>query len=632
MKHFYKKIEKPFIIILSIFFIFVLFSSNFIVNAEELEETVFISDLYGFSPDNIDIGSGLTLNGFNNSSIYQEISLAYPSFAKGGNGLGNTYQLFINGNNSLKLKKEYVIDGVTYNIEDFPYFVLCASSPGSGEMSLLLCDSTFEDDYFIYCGFAGTLEGTILRFVWNAGDSSVPGVFNVDSYVPTVINSYPLGDVVWWQSQYPLVSNMDNLTTCRVGTSSSGTNTDYLRRIYASEGHGVKINYMLYDAEGNMNYENPILNGGDSDIKSNVEKGLYLLKGSCIYLENKSFNEGTLKINALLSDDQKNNPNLKLAIRANCNYSFEKNINQIGNKDIYFSNSSGVSSLNSILFNGVSSGSADIPSTQFGYIGFETISFDKLTNGTYSDSFSNINSKLFISTDLGSTSFYGNNIKLLASTLDTYNKSNFKVESASISVSPNISFTIANLDDSKQNTIPIVSACTYHFELYVIDDSNPDDIQWSDIIYSYDADLINGSRYVGTDATLTYSDLDSAFGGDTPSQYLPSDELSNDNYYSEGGSASSSSGGNSQVVNVTTNDSGKYVPGLIEKLLPGVSGDGGLSEDFQQMSNSNGWIQFMKNTFSFVPVAFWDNLNIYFVVALGIVGIAFVLRIVLDLM
>ena len=117
---------------------------------------------------------------------------------------------------------------------------------------------------------------------------------------------------------------------------------------------------------------------------------------------------------------------------------------------------------------------------------------------------------------------------------------------------------------------------------------------------------------------MTYSDLNNAFDGDAPSQYLPSDDFTNNNISGgSGGSSSSSSsgGGNNQVVTVNGNDNGKYIPSILDKLVPGTAGDGGLTEDYQQMSNSNGWLQFMKNTFSFVPVSFWDNLNIYFLVS-----------------
>lgn len=583
MKHFYKKIEKPFIIILSIFFIFVLFSSNFIVNAEESEETVFISDFYGFSPDNIDIGSGLTLNGFNNSSIYQEISLAYPSFSKGGNGLGNTYQLFSNGNNSLKLKKEYVIDGVTYNIEDFPYFVLCASSPGSGEMSLLLCDSTFEDDYFIYCGFAGTLEGTILRFVWNAGDSSVPGVFNVNSYVPTVVNSYPLGDVVWWQSQYPLVSNMDNLTTCRVGTSSSGTNTDYLRRIYASEGHGAKINYMLYDSEGNMNYDNPLLNGGGS--------------GS-VYPDGSG---GEADNNLVLK-----NPDFKWNVPK-----YWSSVSSIYPQEVYTSN-----------------------------WGSGTVSFSALLNDFQIDNLD----KFDLAIDFY-VYFEINGLQSYGSEVSTKKASKFNMDTIYISLSDfynngqSVSYNLNNLFDlylKNANDDSLLSYIEPFKHYYQIDYWDWYINGYVNLVESSDHSSKSGNYIEGynfiSQVSKEYSD--NITNNDNP--YIPDNE--DDIPVKDPEDSQTITNSNGQIVltnndndNITINGNGEVAKDIIDELIPS-SGNGGLTEEFIGLTNSNGWLQFMKNTFSFIPVEFFDYLNIYFIVALGIFGVAFVLRIILDLL
>ena len=84
------------------------------------------------------------------------------------------------------------------------------------------------------------------------------------------------------------------------------------------------------------------------------------------------FNNGTLHVRALLSDDQKSKTNLQIAVRGSCTYSFEKDVSQIGNKDIYLSSNSGsgVTSINEILFNGVSSGSASISSSNFWFSWF----------------------------------------------------------------------------------------------------------------------------------------------------------------------------------------------------------------------------------------------------------------------
>lgn len=146
--------------------------------------------------------------------------------------------------------------------------------------------------------------------------------------------------------------------------------------------------------------------------------------------------------------------------------------------------------------------------------------------------------------------------------------------------------------------------------------------------------LVDGSTVSSTD-DITYNNNPYYDNNDDDSNIVPVSDIPSTDVNAtggSGGSASSSSGGNSQIVTVNGDDSAKYLPTLISKLIPSSDGDGGLSEDFQRLSNSNGWLQYMSATFAFIPMDFWTNLNVYFVVYLGIIGVAFIIRIILDLL
>lgn len=110
---------------------------------------------------------------------------------------------------------------------------------------------------------------------------------------------------------------------------------------------------------------------------------------------------------------------------------------------------------------------------------------------------------------------------------------------------------------------------------------------------------------------------------------------------SSGGSSTSygdnsvtvNTGGVDQSVSLTTENSAtKYFPTLVNKLLPDKNGDGGLSENVEGLVNSNGWLDAMKETYSFVPSYVFDALGTFFVACITILACGFLLRILLDLL
>lgn len=86
---------------------------------------------------------------------------------------------------------------------------------------------------------------------------------------------------------------------------------------------------------------------------------------------------------------------------------------------------------------------------------------------------------------------------------------------------------------------------------------------------------------------------------------------------------------NSTNTNNLTGDSGNTFNNLVQSMV----GDNNItSENIADTTGTNGFIQFMNNTFSFVPSSFYTALLGFFVTTLAILVIAFVLRIILDLL
>ena len=101
-----------------------------------------------------------------------------------------------------------------------------------------------------------------------------------------------------------------------------------------------------------------------------------------------------------------------------------------------------------------------------------------------------------------------------------------------------------------------------------------------------------------------------------------------------GSSVSTSSTGNvTQTVNVT-NEGAKYVPSIINSLIPSSFGDTttGLAERFTTLVDSNNFITVMASTVPAIPSTVWTYLTEYLGISLYLLACAFVLRLILDLL
>ena len=151
-------------------------------------------------------------------------------------------------------------------------------------------------------------------------------------------------------------------------------------------------------------------------------------------------------------------------------------------------------------------------------------------------------------------------------------------------------------------------------------------------VYYYD--LLNGTSGV-TDSSMSindnpYVDEDGNIEGSTP-------EDSNGNNITNN---NSNSGVNvTQTVNVNndSSDSKSWLWTLITSLLTSGNdeltiSEAGMSDTLVTLVGINPWISLMSTTFGFVPATVWVTLSAAFVIVLGILVVAFILRIVLDLL
>ena len=63
-----------------------------------------------------------------------------------------------------------------------------------------------------------------------------------------------------------------------------------------------------------------------------------------------------------------------------------------------------------------------------------------------------------------------------------------------------------------------------------------------------------------------------------------------------------------------------------------IKGKDASVETISDATHSNGWLELMGEIFSFLPASFWSAMGTFFVACLGIVVVAFVIRIILDLL
>lgn len=148
---------------------------------------------------------------------------------------------------------------------------------------------------------------------------------------------------------------------------------------------------------------------------------------------------------------------------------------------------------------------------------------------------------------------------------------------------------------------------------------------------TYYYDLLNGTSGI-TDSGMSvnnnpYVDEDGNVEFDPGSS-----DSTTDNYTGNGVNVT-------QTVNVNNNGSSDSSKSWIFTLVSSlISSDdeniteAGMSDTLINLVGINPWIALMSSTFGFIPATVWTVLSLCFVVVMGILVVAFVLRIILDLL
>lgn len=88
---------------------------------------------------------------------------------------------------------------------------------------------------------------------------------------------------------------------------------------------------------------------------------------------------------------------------------------------------------------------------------------------------------------------------------------------------------------------------------------------------------------------------------------------------------------NNQVVNFNGNDKA-VVDTLYDKLVPDTQTNGGLTQRFLNLTNSNQWFEVMETALPILGNEFWGTVQTIFVTMLGIIGISFLLWILVHIL
>lgn len=88
---------------------------------------------------------------------------------------------------------------------------------------------------------------------------------------------------------------------------------------------------------------------------------------------------------------------------------------------------------------------------------------------------------------------------------------------------------------------------------------------------------------------------------------------------------------NNQVVNFNGNDKA-VVDTLYDKLVPDTETNGGLTQRFLNLTNSNQWFEVMETALPILGNEFWGTVQTIFVTMLGIIGISFLLWILVHIL
>lgn len=579
-------------IIISVVLI-LLFCNGLVVNAASVsnggftyddDNLVLLSDFYNFNMVDMGFTSGFNVNDYNNSGLNGSfINNTYSSSNKNG----QMYKLFDGVYDSMNNQPEcffystFNYNGINYNLSDFPYFLL---SSDANYCRLYLFSFDPNDINFIYKGFSNggdnSFSDNLLICITSSLGQGSNIQYDIDFSTSSVVSGFSLP---YFASTYKAsVSNWDGIFDAPTGTSNLGNDGNYMNRVY-NLSNKVKLNYMLYDSEGNMNYENPILNGGGSG--------------------------------SLYPDGSGGAPDNNLVLK---NPDFKWNVPK------YWS------SVNSVY----------PQETYTGNWGSGTVSFSALLNDYQIDNLDKFDLAIdfYVYFEINGLQSYGSEVstkKASKFNMDTIyiSLSDFYNNGQSVSYNLNTLFDLYLKNANDDSLLSYIEPFKHYYQIDYWDwyiNGYVNLVESSDHS-SKSGNYIEGYNFI-SQVSKEYSD--NITNNDNP--YIPDNE--DDIPVKDPEDNQTITNSNGQIVltnndndNITINGNGEVAKDIVNDLIPS-DGVGGLSDQLQEHLDSNGWLSVLKSTFPMFGVDFWDMVGTYFLIALGVCVTGFVLRIILDLL
>lgn len=495
----------------------------------------------------------------------------------------NQYLQFLSDTNQTMMPSKFKYQGVTYNLSDYPYFVIISSYANCNRVvvskdSQFYCNNNTNE----ICQFYNDHPDTFV-FEWAVGDTQGnPSIYRVTSKSNITINGVT--------REYLTYSNGYNFYLIYTNTSVKANEYSYSNNTYNYLNQDMELNYLLgqsgnggvsNDTGSESPNNNLVMSNGDWTFKNDRYTAPY----------DENFPTGSIYPNGSISfsfnptEYQISNPSafelvFTFYFKYDVNY---KNLHQAFS--VFETTSSFLNNTkryaHTYNYNDNGAVEIEVPLSEFisnGNSKSWTWSdiFDKLENGALSSVLSNsreVTSISYNKFDLTATAYIKSSTDKSGSITEWYNPMNKKG--------------------------------------YTTDDSGS----------------LNKNPYVPSAS----EDPDSS-NSQNPEGNAPGEGGNNGN----GESSSISNGGNVTVYNYNTNNNNNSLSNdgnTFNDIFTSMIGNNKVtSESLADTTGTNGFLSFMNNTLTGVPALFFTNLLNFFITCLAILIVAFVLRMLLDIL
>lgn len=627
-------------------------------------DNINVSELYGWNTLTLGINGSWNKSEFRQSSLFDNNrDLVIDSLNMSDNLDYSNIMIYFDGDSSngeYTLPLFFTFENVTYNINEFPYFILRYNSSNNQYRLQILQDvsnlvgnngnfTTTNQSYFDnFVGFTFKLNAN--------SDAELLGRVGKDSGRAPQYYSPIYATTGFIFCNFPMYTVDLNGITNTTELIKSYISNGYIEYWYALSGsengqtygnyEDIKsdnINYLLTDSNGGNGYTNPITNESyDSISIGNVSSEQfdnyeYLTGASGIYPLIENTDSGKVQFCAQVPTGM-DTDKYYLKFSGSCTYQVTvKSATDQKTRDVlrYYvdvPNPIGVSGLTRTV--SASGGS--------GNVAFSYLSSD----GIYNADMGLINSMLYANSGspMSTLAEYLENSNIL--TIRGYIGSLSGLGmSASAGSYGSFGYSVPQLNVVNADKFD-VNAINYTFTMALYTDENEKVGEMSKTV-----NLISGETSDGAN-TLTVSNddvLNNTTGGTDYYNHTASPSYNNSN----SGGNSSSSGGSSNSNSNSNIESGAVVinnnptfnndvssksssaglgSNLISTILGYIIGSKGSSVDaFEEIADADGWKSVIISAYTFVPVQFWNLLFSTFTILLGILVVTFIISIVIKI-